>query len=145
MVENDFVEAVILLPDNLFYNTPSPGVILVINKEKKFKNEVLMINASRLFEKGKPKNFLPDASIQKIAEIYHKLKEEQGESVIISNAEITKNDFNLGPSRYVSTNGEDNTLSLDEAIVLLKEAREEQVKADEELTNVLEKLGFDIK
>ena len=57
-VEKDFVEAVILLPENLFYNTTSAGIILIINKEKKHKNEVLLINASKIFEKGRPKNFL---------------------------------------------------------------------------------------
>lgn len=145
LIEKDFVEAVILLPENLFYNTTSAGLILVINKEKQHKNEVLLINASKLFEKGRPKNFLPDAFIQKISEVHHHWKKEKGLSAIVRKEEITTNDFNLSPSRYVSTDGEENVLPLDEAVVLLKEAREEQSKADEELKNVLEKLGFDLE
>ena len=143
-VENDFVETVILMPENLFYNTPS-GIILIINKQKKHKNEILIINASKLFEKGRPKNFLPEASIKKISQIYHEWKQEEGLSAIVQKEEIIKNDFTLSPSRYVATNGEDTTLPLDEAVVLLKEAKEDQAKADEELKNVLEKLGFDME
>ena len=77
-VENDLIEAVLLLPENLFYNTTAPGIILVINKEKKHKDEVLLINASTLFEKGRPKNFLPEENVKLIAEIYHNWKEEEG-------------------------------------------------------------------
>lgn len=66
-------------------------------------------------------------------------------SAIVQKEEIIKNDFTLSPSRYVATNGEDTTLPLDEAVVLLKEAKEDQAKADEELKNVLEKLGFDME
>jgi len=52
---NDLVEYVILLPENLFYNTTAPGIILVINKAKKHPGEILLINASKLFAKGRPK------------------------------------------------------------------------------------------
>ncbi|MCX8193754.1 MAG: type I restriction-modification system subunit M [Candidatus Pacearchaeota archaeon] len=142
-VENDFIEAVILLPENLFYNTTSAGIILIINKNKKNKDKVLLINASKLFEKGRPKNFIPDNYIKKIAEIYHKFKEEKGISKIVTKEEIAKNDYNLSPSRYVSQAGEDTTLPLDEAITLLKEAEEERQKSDAQLKNILEQLGFE--
>jgi len=51
-VENDLIEAVILLTDNLFYNTTAPGNIIVINKAKKHKGGILLINASKI-RKGK--------------------------------------------------------------------------------------------
>jgi type I restriction enzyme M protein len=142
-VENDFVEAVILMPDNLFYNTTSAGIILVLNKEKKHKNKVMLINASKLFEKGRPKNFIPDSHLKKISDIYKKWKAEEGISKILSKDEIAKNDYNLSPSRYVSQNGEDKTLPLDEAVVLLKESKEEQKKSDKKLKDVLKQIGFD--
>ena len=102
-----------------------------------------MINASKLFEKGRPKNFLPDSSVKKIAGIYHNWKEEEGVSRIISKEEIAKNDYNLSPSRYGSDNGEDATLPLEEAVVLVKEAEEERQQADEKLKEVLGGLGFE--
>jgi type I restriction enzyme M protein len=143
-VEDDYVEAVILLPDNLFYNTTSAGIILIINKDKRKKDGILLINASKLFEKGRPKNFIPDTHIKTISTIYHEWKEEEGISKIVTKAEVVKNDYNLGPSRYVSQNGEDTTLPLDEAVVLLKEAKEEQKQADVKLKNVLEQMGFEL-
>ena len=143
-VENDFIEAVILMPENLFYNTTSAGVIIIINKEKKNKDKVLLINASKLFEKGRPKNFLPDNSIKQLSEIYHNKKEEKGISILVEKSEIVKNDYNLSPSRYVSQNGEDTTLPLDEAVTLLKEAEEERMSVDVKLNEVLLQLGFEI-
>jgi len=142
-VEKDFVEAVILLPENLFYNTTAPGIILVINKQKKHKEKILLINASKLFEKGRPKNFLPDKSIKQMADIYHKWKEKEGISKSIKKEEIVKNDYNLSPSRYVSQNGEDNTLPLEDALVQLQEAEEERKKADEKLKGLLGQLGLE--
>ena len=142
-VENDFVESVILLPENLFYNTTAPGIILIINKNKKHKNQVLLINASKLFEKGRPKNFLPESSIKQIAEIYQKWKEEKGISKIISKEEIAKNDYNLSPSRYVAQDGGDEALPLEDAIVQVQEVEEERKKADEKLKNVLREMGVE--
>ena len=144
-VEDDLIETVLLMPENLFYNTTSAGIILVINREKKQKDKVLLINSSKLFEKGRPKNFLPDSAINQISDIYLNFKEEEGISKIASKEELVKNDYNLSPSRYVSTNGEDTTLPLDEAVVLLKEAKEEQQKADTKLKEVLSQMGFEIE
>lgn len=143
-VEKDWVETVILLPENLFYNTTAPGIILVINKGKKKKGEILLINAGKLFAKGRPKNYLPDESIKKIYEIYSGWKEEEGISRIIKNEEAVKNDYNLSPSRYVAQNGGEEVLPLEEAVVLLKEAEEERSDTDKKLKNILDKMGFEI-
>jgi len=141
-IEKDWIETALLLPENMFYNTTAPGIILVINKDKKKKGEILLINASKLFVKGRPKNYLPDESIQKIHKIYSKWEEEEGISKVIKNEEAIKNDFNLSPSRYVSSDGGEEVLPIEEAIVLLKEAEEERTGADNKLKVILEKMGF---
>jgi type I restriction enzyme M protein len=143
-VEKDLVESVLLLPENLFYNTSAPGVIIVINKSKpaQRQDQILLINASKLYEKGRPKNFLPDESVERIAEIYLNWKEEEGISKIISKEEAAKNDYNLSPSRYVAQNGEDETLPLEDAVVQLKEAEEERKEADEKLEVILKEMGL---
>jgi type I restriction enzyme M protein len=143
-VEKDFVEAVLLLPENLFYNTTAPGIILVLNKEKRKKNEILLINASKLFTKGRPKNYLPDESIKQISEIFLNWKEENGISKIISKEEVVKNDYNLSPSRYVAQEGGDDTLPLEDAIVLLQEAEEERNQADIKLREIIRNLGIEL-
>ena len=143
-VENDLVEAVILLPDNLFYNTTAPGIILIVNKDKRKENEVLLVNASNLFAKGRPKNYLTDENITQISEIYLNWREEEGISKIIPRDEVVKNDYNLSPSRYVAQDGEDDTLPLEDAAVLLKEAEEEREVADGMLKVVLQEIGVEV-
>ena len=81
--------------------------------------------------------------LNQISSYYLEWKEEEGISKSIEKEEIVKNDYNLSPSRYVTQNGEDETLPLDEAVVLVKEAEEERAKADEKLRNVLVQLGFE--
>lgn len=102
-VEQDYIEGVILLPDNLFYNTTAPGVIIVLNKKKPKAREgkIILINASGEFKKGQPKNYLPEEGIKKIATLYHKDKDLEGFVKIVSKNELEKNDYNLSPSRYV--------------------------------------------
>jgi len=141
-VDRDLVEAVILMPENMFYNTSAPGIILVINKNKRKPGEILLINASNLFEKGRPKNFLPDSSIEGISDLYLSWKEEEGISKVIPKEEAIKNDYNISPSRYVAQNGIDDSLPLDDAVVQLKEAEEERREADEKLREVLSQLGM---
>jgi type I restriction enzyme M protein len=142
-VEKDLVETVILLPGNLFYNTRAPGVILVIKKEPQNKG-TLLINASTLFKKGKPKNYLPPHSIEQIADIYLHWKEEDGISKIICKDEARKNDYNLSPSRYVFQHGDDDSLPLEKALQLLKQAEQERKKSDRKLNDILKKLGLNI-
>jgi type I restriction enzyme M protein len=81
VTRGDLVEAVVLLPENLFYNTSAPGIILVIHKarpalskaEGSHPGEMLLINASKLCAKGRPKNYLTDEHIRQIAGAYRDL------------------------------------------------------------------------
>jgi type I restriction enzyme M protein len=141
-VDEDLVEAVLLLPENLFYNTTAPGIIMVLNQRKQHPGEILLINASKLFSKGRPKNFLEDGHFEQIRSIYHQWGAVDSVSAIINVADAIKNDYNLSPSRYVSTGAELQVLPLEEAVVLLHEAEEERTEADRGLTAVLATLGF---
>jgi type I restriction enzyme M protein len=143
LVEADVVETVILLPENLFFNTSAPGIIMVLNKAKAHPGEILLVNASKLFAKGRPKNYLADDHIQQIFETYHDWRAEQGVSVFITTEEAGRNDYNLSPSRYVASDEQEPVLPLEEALVLLAEAEEERRDADAELDAVLAALGFE--
>ncbi len=144
-VERDSVEAVILLPENLFYNTSAPGIILVINKRKKNPSQILLINASKEFLKGRPKNYLTPNNIARISDAYLNWREIEGLSRIISNDDAARNDFNLSPSRYVASDSKEEVLPVEEALVLLAEAEEERAAVDAELNAVLGELGYRIK
>ena len=141
-VEHDLIESVILLPENLFYNTTAPGIILVINREKAHHREILLINATRLFAKGRPKNYLTDQHIAAIADVYHQWKETEALSKIITHETAATNDYNLSPSRYVAHNDQEEVLPLEEAVVRLREAEEERTEADQALREVLKTLGL---
>jgi type I restriction enzyme M protein len=141
-VERDWVEAVLLLPENLFYNTTAPGIILVVNPAKRHKREILLINGSQQCSKGKPKNFLGNEHIARLGDLYLNWQAQEKLSAIISTDEAVRNDYNLSPSRYVAVNGAEEVLPLEEAVVLLAEAEEEREEADSELQKVLLQLGF---
>lgn len=141
-VERDLIECVILLPENLFYNTTAAGIILVIAKQKAHAKEILLVNASKHVAKGRPKNFIPDEELHKVAAMYHDWQTVDGVSIVISNADAAKHDYNLSPSRFVSTGTTDDVLPLEEAVLRLRAAEEERIEADAALNRVLEQLGL---
>ena len=141
-VEDDLIEAVLLLPENLFYNTPSPGIVMIINLRKRKPGEIMLINASKLFSKGRPKNYLEPEHIEQIATVYQKWQAKDGLSAIITKDEAARTDYNLSPSRYISTGAEVEILPLDEAWVLMAEAEEERAMADQHLAEVMKMLGL---
>lgn len=112
LLQDGHIDTVIGLPANLFFSTGIPVCILVLKKCKKF-DDVLFINASEHFEKGKRQNRLlstdemPEGQIghiEKIIDTYqHRPENIERYARRVSMAEIEKNDFNLNISRYVST------------------------------------------
>ncbi len=116
--------------------------ILVINKKKRHPGEILLINASHLFEKGRPKNFLPESAISEIAEVYLNWQEKEGLSKAITNEEAAKNDYNLSPSRYVAPKSEEEVLPVEVALARLREAEEKRREADDKLGIILKELGL---
>jgi type I restriction enzyme M protein len=141
-VDCGLVEAVILMPENLFYNTSAPGIILVINKARPHDGEVFLINASKLFTKGRPKNELTDEHIKQIADVYLAWEEQEDLSALVPRDEVVRNDYNLSPSRYVSVEEGEPVLPLEKAVVLLAQAEEARAGADADLDAVLAQLGF---
>ncbi len=145
MNQGDLIEAVVLLPENLFYNTTAPGIVLVINKAKAHPGEMLLINASKLFLKGRPKNYLTAEHVDYSARLYHEWRAEEGLSAIVTTEEAAKNDYNLSPSRYVAGANQEEVLPLEEAVVLLQEAEEDRDEVDRELDEVLRVLGLGVR
>jgi type I restriction enzyme M protein len=102
-VDADLLEAVVLLPFNLFYNTDSPGVIYLLNREKSMerKGKVLFINASENFEKGKPKNFFSKEGEELVVSAFKGFKDIEGVCKILDREVLKREDFVFNPSRYV--------------------------------------------
>jgi type I restriction enzyme M protein len=129
-VDNDLIEGVIYLPENLFYNTSAPGILLFLNKNKpaECKNKSFVLNAGREFEKGDPKNYITDEGIARMTETFKAWREEDKFSRILSSDEIIKNDYNISPSRYIHIEEGEEYRPIaeiaDELDVLEKEATE---------------------
>lgn len=108
LLTDNNIDTVIGLPSNLFYSTGIPVCIIVLKKCKK-QDDVLFINASEHFEKGKRQNSLREGEdgepndIKKIVNTYRDRTEEERYSRRVSKEEIKNNGFNLNISRYVST------------------------------------------
>lgn len=105
-VEHDLIDGVILLPENLFYNTTAAGVIVVLSKRKSAarKGRIVLLNASRRFKKGRPKNYLPEEDIRPLAAMYLKGEPVEGELAVITTEQAREADYNLSPSRWVGQN-----------------------------------------
>lgn len=105
-VDRDLIDGVILLPENLFYNTTAAGVIVVLSKRKSAarKGRIVLLNASRRFKKGRPKNYLPEEDIRPLAAMYLKGEPVEGELAVITTEQAREADYNLSPSRWVGQN-----------------------------------------
>ncbi|MFT9003779.1 MAG: N-6 DNA methylase [Liquorilactobacillus hordei] len=102
IIEMNLLDAVIGLPEKLFLATDIPTVILVLKKNRRNK-DILFIDASKDFEKGKNHNIMQDIHIQKVLEAYNTRKDQDKYSHLVSLEEIKENDFNLNIPRYVDT------------------------------------------
>jgi type I restriction enzyme M protein len=111
LLKDGHIDTVIGLPSNLFYSTGIPVCILVLKKCKK-PDDVLFINASEHFVKGKRQNQLTEEHIAKIIKTYQFREEETRYSRRVGMAEIEKNDFNLNISRYITTAVADTQIDL---------------------------------
>jgi type I restriction enzyme M protein len=114
----------------------------VINKNKKHKGEILLINASKEFVKERPKNYLTDEGINKIVEAYKNWKEIEKFSKIIKKEEAARNDYNLSPARYVAVDEKEELMPIDECLVVLAQVEEERKVIDSELDSILRKMGL---
>ena len=143
-IERDLIEGVILLPENLFYNTSAPGIILLLNRSKpeERKAQILLINLSQYFEKGKPKNILTDDAIAAATEVYQAWESREKLSNIITLEAAQKTDYNLSLSQFVDVGDKVEHRPMNEILSDLTEARIAREKADKALEEVLAQLGL---
>lgn len=128
LVDNNFIDCVIQLPENLFFGTSIATCILVLAKNKT-ENKILFIDASQEFKKETNNNILEEKNINKIVEEFRNRKELEHFSRYVDKDEIAENDYNLSVSTYVEK--EDTREKID--IKVLNQEIEETVKKIDEL------------
>lgn len=150
VIKDDLLEAVLLLPEKLFYNTGAPGAILVFhkNKSKDRKGKVLFLNASQEFERHPDVRKLNRLGIEhqtKIARAYTQFSEDKGFSRIVDHSEIEKNDYNLNVTLYVFPEEEIEEIDIPKERKELRKIEKEITKVTEKLDGYLRELGYEEK
>lgn len=138
--EKNYLDVVIGLPANIFYGTSIPTCILVFKKCRKHDDNVIFIDASNEFEKGKNQNHLSDEHVEKIVTTYLSRETIDKYSYAATLDEIRENDYNLNIPRYVDTFEEEEPVDLAEVAKQLEAIDEEIAKVDKELAAYFKEL-----
>jgi type I restriction enzyme M protein len=142
LLKDKNIDTIIGLPSNLFFSTSIPVCILVLKKCKPY-DDVLFINASEHFEKGKRQNVLLPKHIDKIVHTYQYREESDKKySRRVSMEEIEKNGYNLNISRYVSTSAEEEIIDLAEVKKNLDKTEADIKSAKSRHNQFLKELGL---
>ena len=133
LIDNGSIYAVVGLAGGLFYSTGIP-VCLVFLKKDNVKRDVLFVDASNEFEKGKAQNYLTDENVKRIVDTVIARKDVEKFAHLASYEEITENDYNLNIPRYVDTFEEEAPVDInaetEKLIALDKAAKEAQEKVN---------------
>jgi type I restriction enzyme M protein len=145
IVEKDLIEAIILLPEKLFYNVTAPGIVMILNKNKpeERKGKILFINASLEYEKHpevRRLNRLGEENIDKIVDVYDNWEDVEGFSRVVDLEEIRKNDYNLNVSLYVFPVEEKEDIDLGEVYDELNKLHNEYLDKFEVVRGYLEEI-----
>ena len=141
-VDQDLIDGVILLPDNLFYNTSAAGIIVMLNRRKPAarKGKITLVNASKRVKKGKPKNYLPGDAIKGIAALFVAGEAVAGEVAILTNEHVAEADYNLSPSRWVGQAASESDADLPALIARYEALLKEETAANTLLLGALAKI-----
>lgn len=121
-VDHDYIEGVILLPENLFYNTTAAGVVVVLSKRKSAtrKGKVILLNGSERFTKGRPKNHLAESDLLDLAQMYIAGEPVEGELAVVDNSSIADADYRLNPAHWARRSADVEERSIAELLQELK-------------------------
>lgn len=139
LLEKSMIYAVIGLPAGIFYSTGIPTIIMVLKKDRPGR-DVLFIDGSKEFVKGKPQNTLTDANIERLYKAYKDRKDEEKFCHVATFEEIKDNDFNLNIPRYVDTFEPEPDVDLGELNEEMAETNKQIEANEKELLAMLKEL-----
>ena len=141
LLKDNHIDTVIGLPSNLFYSTGIPVCILVLKRCKRH-DDILFINASEHYEKGKRQNTLGEDHFEQIIDTYKYRNEIPRYSKRVSMEEIEKQGYNLNISRYVNTSLDEVKIDLREVNLKLVDINKKIIEATEKHNDFLKELGL---
>lgn len=139
LLRSGSIYAVIGLPANLFYNTSIPTCIVVLKKHRDGR-DVLFIDASKKFNKGKKQNEMTDEHIESVIDLYMRRETVDKESYLASFEDIEKNDFNLNIPRYVDNFEKEEPVDINALLSEMKQTGEEIKQTQKEFVSMLHEL-----
>ncbi len=140
--EQNFLNAVIGLPANLFYGTSIPACILIFKKCRVFDDNILFIDASQHFEKVGNQNVLSNEHVAKIIETYQKRENIDKYAYVASLDEIKENDYNLNIPRYVDIFEEEEPVDIEAVSAELKALEIDMLETDKTIAGFCKELGI---
>lgn len=141
LLEDGSIYAVIGMPVNLFFGTSIPTTVIILKKNRTSR-DVLFIDASNDFIKGKNQNKLSKENIEKVVLTYKERKDVEKYAYIASFDEIKQNDFNLNIPRYVDTFEEEEPIDMATIGIEIKEIRQEKQELEAILFDTISSLQF---
>ncbi|MFS1976846.1 type I restriction-modification system subunit M [Vibrio splendidus] len=140
--KKNYLDAVISLPAGIFFGTTIPTCILVFKKNRINDDNVLFIDASNYFEKGKAQNFMRNEDVERIVEAYSKRESVNKFAHIAKLSEIEENDYNLNIPRYVDTFEEDEPVDLNVVAQDLANLETKMHSVDEDIAEFCSQLNI---
>ena len=140
--EQNYLDAVIGLPQNLFYGTTIPACILIFKKCRVNDNNIFFIDASAEFEKVGNQNALTDEHVEKILSVYAERKSIEKYAAVVDMDEIIENECNLNIPRYVNTFEEEEPVDLETVAKELKALESDMADADKIIINFCAELNI---
>lgn len=139
IINQNYIDAVIGLPEKAFLNTDIPTVILILKKQKTTQ-DILFIDASKQFTKDKSHNLIEEKHISKILDAYHQRENVEKFAHVATLREIKENSYNLNIPRYVDTFEPEPVKPLHDIVAEMKETDEEIKHTQQELSVMLQEL-----
>ena len=141
LIEQNLLDCVIGLPANLFFGTSIPTCILVFKKNKN-SNDVLFIDASKEYEKGKNQNKLTKEHISKIIQTYESRQDREKYAHLANAKEIEQNEYNLNIPRYVDTLPQEEIIDLESTKLEIQSLEQELKQTQVKMNEYLNELGL---
>ncbi|HEE6638092.1 type I restriction-modification system subunit M [Acinetobacter pittii] len=141
LINENLLDAVIGLPEKLFYGTGIPAAILIFKKQKS-DDSVLFIDASREFKSGKNQNNLTEENIAKIIATYRARASVEKYAYLATLQEVKDNDYNLNIPRYVDTFEEEEEIDLVAVRAEREQLKTQLAELEVQMAKYLEELGY---
>lgn len=141
LLEDGSIDAVIGMPGNLFFGTPIPTTVIILKKNREVR-DVLFIDASSDFIKGKSQNKLSSSNIDKIVKTYRNREDIKGYSHVASFEELKENDFNLNIPRYVDTFEDEQAVDMVTIGADIQEIRKEKAELELSIYEMISSMQY---